>query len=103
MRVVVLVTNLDDHVAHLGVHLDSVQRVASVLGLLHESDLHDGQPVLLLQVFLTSLVLQVSYITPVVELIHQLVDEHGVGEVHARHTPPLEILTRVKIGLKLIP
>ena len=45
MKAVIFVIDLDDNIAHLGVNLDGVQRVVPVLGLLHELDLHDDQPV----------------------------------------------------------
>ena len=52
MKAVTLVFDLDDNDAHLGVNLDDVQCVVTVLGLLLQLDLHDDQPVLELQVLL---------------------------------------------------
>ena len=48
--VMVLETDLEGHVALLGVHLDDVEHVDSVLGPLLEPDLHDSHLVLALQV-----------------------------------------------------
>ena len=52
MKAVILAINLDDNIAHLGVNLDGVQCVVTVLGPLLELDLHGDQPVLELQVLL---------------------------------------------------
>ena len=52
MKAVILVIDLDDNNAPLGMDLDGVQCAVTVLGLLVQLDLHDDQPELELQVFL---------------------------------------------------